>query len=139
MDANSPSTPSAPSISPGDEVRTAADRDQKTGKMVEVFGRYERVADGKAPDATPRDHAAVRLEDGTLIHLQPPWHPNAVRSAEEQEKYADQEIVAQGILLAECPPPPDGRAFAKVPCLYLDIVITDRRTHDLLRGSGQLE
>lgn len=107
--------------------------------MVEVFGRYERVADGKAPDAAPVGHAAVRLADGTLIHLQPPWHSDAVRPAEEQKELDGKEVVAKGVLFAECPPPPDGRAYSKVPYLYSEIVIMDRSTYDLLHGSGELE
>jgi hypothetical protein len=144
MDANSPDTNSPPSssaasISPRDEVRTAVDRDRKTGGMVEVFGRYERIADGKAPGSALLGHAAVRLADETLIHLQPPWHPDAVRSSEEQAQHDGKEVVAKGILFAACPPPPDGRAYPKVPCLYSEIVIVDRRTYDLLHGNAELE
>lgn len=123
-------------LSPDDQVRTAADRDHKSGNMVEVFGTYQQIADGKAPDAHHLGHVAVRLEDGTLIHLQPPWHADAVRSPDEIAKFEGREVVAKGILFAECPPPPDGRAYPKVPCLYSEIVLVDRRTYDLLHGGG---
>jgi hypothetical protein len=132
-----PSTPS-PALAPDAEVRTASDRDHKAGRMVEVFGTYEPIADGKAPGAAHVGHAAVRLEDGTLIHLQPPWHPNAVRSAEELASFSGRAVVAKGMLFAACPPPPDGRAYPKVPCLFSEIVVMERRTYDALH-SGMLE
>ena len=126
------------SISPDAEVRNAADRDAKNGEMVELFGTYEQVSVGKAPDAPLDGHAAVRLEDGSLVHLQPPWHPDSVRSAEELAKYSDKPVVAKGLLVTECPPPPDNRAYMKVPCLMMGIVVMDRGTYDALK-SGVLE
>ncbi len=129
-----PTTPTAaPALAPDAEVRTAADRDHKNGNMVEVFGTYEQIADGKSPDARHLGHVAVRLDDDSLIHLQPPWHPDAVRPTDELAKFDGRPVVAKGILFAECPPPPDGRAYPKVPCLYSEIVLVDRRTYDALR------
>lgn len=132
------SSSSSSSLSPDAEVRNAADRDAKSGDMVEVFGTYEQVSVGKAPDAPLDGHAAVRLEDGSLVHLQPPWHENAIRSADELAKYSDKPVVVKGLIVAECPPPPDGRAYAKVPCMMMDVVVMDRRTYDVLK-SGVLE
>lgn len=125
-------------LSPDAEVHHAADRDAKSGGMVEVFGTYEQVASGKAPDAPKDGHAAVRLADGSLIHLQPPWHPDAVRSSDELARYSDKPVVVKGMLFAECPPPPDGRAYAKVPCMMMDIVVMHRNAYDALQ-SGVLE
>ena len=140
MDSNQkpPSAPPPSALAPDAEVRTASDRDHKTGSMVEVFGTYEPIADGKAPGAAHVGHAAVRLADGTLIHLQPPWHPDAVRPAEELASFSGRAVVAKGMLFAECPPPPDGRAYPKVPCLFSEIVVMERRTYDALH-SGTLE
>ena len=126
-------TPS-PALSPGDQVTTAADRDAKSGKMVEVFGTYTEVAGGKDDGAPLDGHAAIALADGTLIHLAPPWHPEAIRSTEER-RLAGQPVVGKGILFAECPPPGDGRAYAKVACLYLGATVVDRPTYDFLHGS----
>lgn len=128
----------APSLSPAAEVHNAADRDAKSGDMVEVFGTYEQVPGGKDPGAPNDGHAAVRLDDGSLVHLQPPWHADAIRSADELAKYTGKQVVLKGILAKECPPPPDGRAYAKVPCMMMDIVIIDRRTYDAIK-SGVLE
>ncbi len=119
-------------------VRTAADRDRKNGEMVEVFGTYQHVAGGKAPDAKPDGHAAVRLDDGTQVWLQPPWHADAIRPADELTRYDGKPVVAKGLLFAECPPPPDGRAYAKVPCLTAAILVMDRRAYDALQ-SGELD
>ncbi|MBZ0237399.1 MAG: hypothetical protein K8M05_34090 [Deltaproteobacteria bacterium] len=125
-------------LSPDGEVRTAADRDARSGTMVEVFGTYEEAASGKAPDAPKDGHAAVRLDDGSLVHLQPPWHPDAVRPADELARYAGKPVVVKGILFKQCPPPPDGRAYARVPCMVMDIVIMHRRAYDALQR-GTLE
>jgi hypothetical protein len=116
-------------------VKSAADRDAKNGAIVEVFGTYQQVAGGKRPDAPLDGHAAVRLDDGTLIWLEPPWHPDAIRSPEEIAQYDGQAVVVKGLLFAECPPPPDVRAYAKVPCLAMGIVVIDRRTYDVLHGA----
>jgi hypothetical protein len=133
-----PPSSSSASLSPGAEVHNAADRDAKAGDLVEVFGTYEQVAVGKAPDAPLDGHAAVRLDDGTLVHLQPPWDPKAIRPAEELARYAGKAVVVKGIVVPECPPPPDGGAYAKVPCLMMDIVIMERGTYDALER-GVLE
>jgi hypothetical protein len=126
------------SASSASEVRNAVDRDAKSGDMVEVFGTYQQVPGGKDPGAPLDGHAAVRLDDGSLVHLQPLWHPNAIRSADELAKYTDKQVVVKGILAKECPPPPDGRAYAMVPCMMMDIVIIDRSTYDAIE-SGVLE
>lgn len=133
-----PTMTTAPALSPDVEVRTAADRDAKSGEMVEVFGTYEHVSGGKAPDAAPDGHAAVRLDDGTQIWLQPPWQADAIRPADEITRYAGKAVVAKGLLMAECPPPPDGRAYAKVPCLTAAIIVMERRAYDALK-SGELD
>jgi hypothetical protein len=127
-----------PALSPDIEVRTCADRDAKAGDMVEVFGTYQHVAGGAAPDATPDGHAAVSLDDGTLIWLEPPWQPDAIRPAEEIARYEGKRVVAKGLLFAECPPPPDGRSYAKVACLTAGIIIMDRRTYGALK-TGELD
>lgn len=132
MNDPKPPTPT-PALSPGDQVNHAADRDAKNGTMVEVFGTYTEVAGGKDEGAPPSGHAAVALADGSLVHLGPPWHPIAIRSDEER-KLAGQPVVAKGLLFAECPPPPDGRAYRKVPCLYEGLTVVDRKTYDFLHG-----
>jgi hypothetical protein len=134
-----PTIATTPTLSAGDAVNTAADRDHKTGTLVEVFGTYRLVADGKDADALATDHAAIALGDGTLIRLQPPWHPDAARPADERAKLVGHAVVAKGLLFAECPPPPDGRAYARVSCLYSEIVLLERTTYDLLHGGGGLE
>lgn len=128
-----------PTLSAGNAVNTAADRDHKNGTLVEVFGTYQVVADGKDPGAAATDHVAIVLSDGTLIHLQPPWHPDAARPADERARLGGKAVVAKGLLFAECPPPSDGRAYAKVSCLYSEVVLLERTTYDLLHGSGGLE
>jgi len=122
----------APALSPADQVHTAADRDAKDGTLVEVFGTYLLV-DAHEP-GTASGHAAVVLDDGTAIRLGPSWHPDAVRPDQERE-LAGRAVVAKGLLFAECPPPPDGRAYVKSACLHGGIEVLDRSTHDFLNGS----
>jgi hypothetical protein len=123
--------PPKTALSPDDQVTTAADRDHKNGTIVEVFGTYV-LTEGK-DQGTVTGHAAVRIADGTLIHLAPPWHPEAIRPDEER-KLAGQPVVAKGLLFAECPPPPDGRSYARVACLYLGLKVIERSTYDFLHG-----
>jgi hypothetical protein len=118
------------------QVHNAADRDAKNGTIVEIFGTYTEIPAGKDADAPLDGHAAVKLADGSLIFLGPPWHPEAIRPADERA-LAGQPVVAKGILFTECPPPPDGRAYAKVACLYEGLVVYDRRTYDFMHG-GEL-
>ncbi|MBL9018474.1 MAG: hypothetical protein JNL83_30080 [Myxococcales bacterium] len=40
-------------VTRSDAVRNAADRDAKSGTLVEVFGTYQQVAVAKAPGASP--------------------------------------------------------------------------------------
>lgn len=115
-----------------DAVTTAADRDRKSGTMVEVFGTYVLAEDKDQGTAT--GHAAVRLADGTLSHLAPPWHDEAIRP-EAERKLVGQAVVAKGLLFAECPPPPDGRAYARVACLHLGLKVLERSTYDFLHGA----
>ncbi len=135
---HSPPRDASPVSDDSPAVRDAADRDRKNGTMVEVFGTYHQVAGGQAPDAPLDGHAAIQLADGTQIYLQPPWHPEAIRPDEELARYEGKAVVAKGLLFAECPAPPDGRAYARVPCLTASIVVIDRRAFDALQ-SGQLD
>jgi hypothetical protein len=127
-------TPPSPKtgLSPDDQVTTAADRDHKNGTMVEVFGTYV-LAESK-DQGTLTGHAAVQLADGTLIHLAPPWHQEAIRP-EEERKFVGKPVVAKGLLFAECPPPPDGRAYPRVACLHIGLKVLERSMYDFLHGA----
>lgn len=140
MDSSPPSSSQTPPrpASPGNEVRHAGDLEAKNASMVDVFGTYEHVSVAKRPDQPPDGHAAVRLDDGTRIHLSPPWDPEAKRPPDEIAKYDGQSVVVKGLLMKECPPPPDQRAYAKVPCLYKGGVVMDPRTYKALM-TGELE
>ncbi len=133
-----PPTPPTPTstrpASPGLAVLHAVDLFAKSGSLVEVFGTYRVVAADKLDRAAAGDHAAVELDDGTRIHLQPPWHPDAVRADAERTRFADQAVVVKGLLFDECPPPGDGRAYAKVACLHSELVVMARSTYDRLHG-----
>lgn len=134
------STPGKPK---NGEIHSKEDLKANTQQPAQVFGKYEWITPKKeaVSDAeTPPDHcqAAVRLEDGTMIYLQPTWEPSAARPADELTSYRNQEVVITGTVLLECPPPPDNRAYAKGPCLTGPISIADRSTWDALQG-GKLD
>ena len=135
-----PSTPSPQSppaaLSPGDQVHHTADRDAKDGELVEVFGTYTAVAGGKAEDAAPSGHAAITLADGSTINLAPPWRDDAIRPEREQ-KFIGKEVVAKGLLMVRCPPPPDGRAYRTGPCLAEGVSVMARSTYDFVKSGGE--
>lgn len=114
----------------------AVDVFAKSGSLVEVFGTYRVVANAKLDGADPgtAELAAIELDDGTRVHLQPPWHADAVRSEAERAKFVDRPVVVKGLLFEECPPPGDGRAYAKVACLHSELSIIARATYDMLHG-----
>lgn len=136
-DSNPPSPSSSPAaLSPGNQVHHTADRDAKDGELVEVFGIYTAVAGGKAEGAEPDGHAAITLADGSMISLAPPWRDDAIRPEREQ-KFVGKEVVAKGLLLVQCPPPPDNRAYRMGPCLAEGVSVMARSTYDFVKSGGQ--
>jgi hypothetical protein len=130
---------STPNQTQNGEIHNKEDLNANTVQPGQIFGTYLWIAPQKEAQfevETPPANcqAAIRLEDGTMIFLQPTWELAAVRPAEELTGYRDKEVVVTGTVLQESPAPPDNRAYVKGPCLTGPISITDRSTWDALHG-----
>jgi len=100
-------------------VRTAPDIEAHVGETTLVYGTYVEVDIRKATSPPPvyAGHAAVRLEDGTLVLLGSYSQESAIRSEKERNELRDKEVIAEGLLHSICPPSPAG-ASLQLPCLY---------------------
>ena len=125
------------------QIRNKKDLKANTTQPCDVFGTYIWVSPNQEPrpeGATPPEgcQAAIRLEDGKRIYLQPTWEQAAARAQEELTTYHDKAVVVTGTLLQASPPPPDGGAYIKGACFVGPISIANRSTWDALHG-GKLE
>lgn len=129
------------SLSSVDKGEVHNKKDLKTCKTqpCNAFGHYTWITPKEESGTSEADpqvncQAAIRLEDGTLVYLQPTWEAAAVRSPEELTQFRNKSVVVTGTLLPSTPAPPDGRAFIKGPCFVGAISIADRETWDALHG-----
>jgi hypothetical protein len=53
---------------------------------------------------------------------------------DEERKFVGKPVVAKGLLFAECPPPPDGRAYPRGACLHIGLKVLERSMYDFLHG-----
>jgi hypothetical protein len=99
--------------------RRSHDVSANAGARVRVFGEYVDVDARQRPDppAQYRGHAAIRLEDGALVQLEPTWAEAALRSAGERARFAGKAVEAIGVLWASPPEPPEPVAYMLGPCL----------------------
>jgi hypothetical protein len=102
------------------EVRSSADLEKASGGGGVVFGVYHQVDVRQAPTGDPqfRGHAAVRLEDGEDVFLEPTWSDDALRPADEIERLDGKRVRAAGVVHAEAPEPPEPVAAIISPCLH---------------------
>jgi len=129
--------------SPKGEIHNLQDLNANKATLAEVFGTYEWVDPSKNnsqeldPENPPENcQAGVRLEDGTLIYLQPTWETSAARSKTELLEYRNKPVVVKGSVLPEGPPSPDQSAYIKGPSMVGPIVIIDREVWDVMNGGG---
>ena len=89
------------------------------GGRVRVVGDYVEVDARRRPRPPARfvGHAAISLEDGGRILLEPNWAPAALRSAGERTRFAGRRVEAVGLLWASSPEPPEPIAYKTAPCL----------------------
>ncbi|MEY3444338.1 MAG: hypothetical protein RLZZ519_2619 [Bacteroidota bacterium] len=125
------------------QIHTKKDLKANTTQPCQVFGTYTWIHPGQEKDdsdTTPPANfqAAIRLEDGTRIYLQPTWDEAATRTPEELTQYHDKPVVVTGTLVQSSPAPPNSRAYIKGPCFVGPISIAQRSTWDALHG-GKLE
>jgi hypothetical protein len=69
---------------------------------VRVIGRYEQIdvrkRDPRVGQPLFQGHAALRLDDGSMVTLEPPSEPSAVRSPDEIARFEGTRVVATGLL-----------------------------------------
>ncbi|WP_446403492.1 hypothetical protein [Coleofasciculus sp. C1-SOL-03] len=89
------------------------------GKQVRLIGQYIQVDVRRWPKPPPRykGHVAVVLEDGTEVFLYPPWHSEAIRSANEITRYNNRGVTVVGKIVPECPKSPQPAASIVAPCM----------------------
>ncbi len=102
------------------EVRTWADLEKASGDRGVVVGVYHQADVRQAPAGDPEfdGHAAVRLEDGIDVFLEPTWSEQALRPAEEIERCDGKRVRASGVVHAQAPEPPEPVAAIVSPCLH---------------------
>jgi len=76
---------------------------------VRVVGEYRQldVRKRQTPPPVYQGHVIIDLEGGGGVILYPTWHPAAIRSPQEIERYEGQQVVFVGTLVPVVPPPPD--------------------------------
>lgn len=129
--------------SPEGEIHNLQDLNANKIAPCKVFGTYEWVDPRKVdsqeldPENPPENcQAGIRLEDGTLIYLQPTWKSSAARAKTELLEYHNKSVVVLGSVVSEGPPSPDQTAYITGPCLVGPINITDRELWDVMNGGG---
>jgi hypothetical protein len=102
------------------EVRSADDLQRASGKRGAVIGVYRQVDVRQAAESTPQydGHAAVELDGGARVFLEPTWSDDAVRPAEEIERCDGRRVRATGVVHARAPEPPEPVAAIIDPCVH---------------------
>ncbi len=90
-------------------------------KDVRVEGRYRQI-DLARPTARPQvllGHAAIELDDGALVLLEPAWERSALRSQAEIARCEGRRVAAYGLLFPAAPPDlsSPGALNPRLPCL----------------------
>ena len=95
-----------------------SDIDRHADRRVEVRGVYTPLALGRRADRVePPAHVAVRLIDGTLVLLEPPWHYAARRAATERSNHDGRPVRVVGTLRSTVPEEFVGAQTPLLPCL----------------------
>lgn len=89
-------------------------------ETVRLIGDYEQM-DVRMRTSDPpvyRGHAAIRLDDGTRILLEPIWDKNAIRTEEEIARFEGKRVAVVGMLFPVAPDNFDRvEANLRMPCL----------------------
>lgn len=102
-----------------ERCETEEDVRENDGDRATLVGRYVRIDVRKRPRGDPRyrGHAGVRLADGTTVHLEPTWSPEAVRGEPERERFEGERVEVVGTVHVEPPEPPEPVAYLVAPCV----------------------
>jgi hypothetical protein len=96
-----------------DELRRAS------GQGAEVEGRYAQIDVRMRIKGDPvyLGHAAVTLDDGTEVTLEPVWAEQAIRPADEIARCDGHRVRVTGTVHEETPEPPEPTASFVSPCI----------------------
>jgi hypothetical protein len=102
------------------EVRRSSDLEPASGSRGAVIGVYRQVDVRQNAEGPPRHegHAAVQLEDGIDVFLEPTWSDDALRPAEEIARCDGRQVRAVGTVWSSAPEPPEPVAAIVSPCLH---------------------
>jgi hypothetical protein len=84
-----------------------------------IKGTYREVdvRQKKTPPCRFAGHAAVVLDDGELVFLEPTWSAAAMRPEEERRAWSGRTVLVSGILHHAAPLPEQPVAAIRNPCL----------------------
>jgi len=88
-------------------------------KQVRVIGKYTQIDARQRPSPPPqyKGIVAIILADDTPVFLQPMWHPDAIRPAEEIARYDNKKVVVVGKMVPKTPKSPEPQAMIIAPCM----------------------
>lgn len=91
-----------------------------SGQRATVEGRYQQIDVRMRQKGDPvyAGHAAVILDDGTEVTLEPVWAAEAIRPAEEIERFDGQRVRVTGVVHEQAPEPPEPTASLMSPCVH---------------------
>jgi hypothetical protein len=123
------------------EIRVKVDLSVAHDSMVQVLGTYREVDIRKRPQGEPvyAGHAAVELDDGTLVFLTPPWGAQAIRTDDERATRRGTRVAALGMAVDSCPPDPSGGASIVAPCLMMVAALVAEELYLAGKELGGLE
>ena len=87
-------------------VRTKEDVDRMDGQNVVAIGDYEAIPapmKGKPKKGLPKDHALLRLVDGTRVYLEPLDSKKSRRPRAELDQFNGQRVHVAGIAHKQMP------------------------------------
>jgi hypothetical protein len=96
-----------------DDVRRAS------GERAEVEGTYQQIDIRMRVKGDPvyLGHAAVILDDGTEVTLEPSWAEEAIRPRDEIDRCEGHRVRVVGTVHEEAPEPPEPAAALMSPCV----------------------
>ncbi len=87
-------------------VRTKEDVNRLDGQSVVAIGRYEAIAKpmkGKVKKELPKDHAVLRLSDGTRVYLEALDSRRSRRPQAELDQFNGRQVYVAGIAHQQMP------------------------------------
>ena len=103
---------------------TLAECLEHDGERVQALGVYTLYDPFPGRKQGPERTLLVYLQTGEAEHgpfLEPFWHPDAIRTAEERQQYADEQVKVVGVFYAQQPRQPGEPAEAVSfggPCIH---------------------